>query len=481
MNSQSSDEAIQEASVSKYHLQEALRAGTLGTYRVNALFTRISSDGDLEPEVGEPLPGAVALHAHEYTHYLHNLSTIAGVMSLLSSFWLLLPFIKNADSNARIQASSATGVDDDVASAFQVMNAMRGITRGIPNNHSWSNVLSWKFEPPTSVARQIIHSSETLAQITVFSFKATAMFSSGHSLELEIQPGLDFITEGVAYEIERETRRLAGIPEEILDDQTPSYPYLIFRPLVDFLTGHQSSAEDRIVIGTLALLSHSPSEGLIRVCEVIRTEAEEGSNEGFGDYTNQLLNHFKNYSDHVIESQLATIASILSGSEVLSTGASVYCQLIRTALVKRQEYPVMEAAFIKSKMDAGGFLQRSLRMLERQVCQEKNWSANVISWIGLPGSVADQPDETLQAFSILQSAIHYVQQHFTTDSIVPTAQLRDTPCPFSGACETQVEKNFPTVCDTRPWEFQYSTDRANVCFYEAAQIALIKQPIAPST
>jgi len=49
------------------------------------------------------------------------------------------------------------------------------------------------------------------------------------------------------------------------------------------------------------------------------------------------------------------------------------------------------------------------------------------------------------AFSILQSAIHYVQQHFTTDSIVRTAQLRETPCPFSGACETQVDKNFPTV------------------------------------
>lgn len=132
-------------------------------------------------------------------------------------------------------------------------------------------------------------------------------------------------------------------------------------------------------------------------------------------------------------------------------------------------------------MDSEDFLQRSLRMLERQVCQEKFGSSNVISWIGLPGSVADQPDEALRAFSILQSAIHYVQHHFTTDAIVPTAQLRDTPCPFSGACEAQIERNFPEVCDTNPWEFQYSAARVSVCFYEAAQIALMEQPITPST
>ena len=467
--------------VSQYYLQEALRAGTLGTYRVNALFTRISSDGDLEPDFGEPMPGAVSLHAHEYTHYLHNLSTVAGVMSLLSSFWLLLPFIRNADSNARILASSATGLDDDVGSAFQVINVMRGITRGIPNNYSWPKVSSWQFEAPTSAVRKIIHSSETLSQITVFSFTAKAIFSSGHSLQIEVQPGLDFITEGVAYEIDREARRLAGIPEEVLDDQTPSYPYLVFRPLVDFLIGQQSSAEERIVIGTLALLDNSPSEGLIQVCEAIRTESEEGSSEGFADYTNQLCDRFKNYSNHIIGSQLSTVVSILSGSKVLSIGASIYCQLIRTALAKRQESPVMETAFIESKMDSEDFLQRSLRMLERQVCQEKFGSSNVISWIGLPGSVADQPDEALRAFSILQSAIHYVQHHFTTDAIVPTAQLRDTPCPFSGACEAQIERNFPEVCDTKPWEFQYSAARASVCFYEAAQIALMEQPITPST
>ena len=400
-------------------------------------------------------------------------------MSLLSSFWLLTPFIKNADINARILASSATVTDDDVSSVFQLMNVMRGITRGIPQDYSWPKVLSWQFEPPTSVVKKLIHSSETVAQVKVFSFKARAVFASGQSLEIEVQPGLDFISEGIAYEVDREVRRLAGIPEVVLDEQTPSYPYLVFRPLVDFLMGQQSSAEERIVIGTLALLDHSPSEGLVRVCEVIRAQGEEGSGQGFLDYSSQVLERFKNYSNHIIESQLSTVVPILSGSEVLSTGASIYCQLIRTALAKRQERPFMETAFIESKMDAEDFLQRSLRILERQVCQEKVWTSNVISWIGLPGSVADQPDEALRAFSVLQSAIHYVQHHFTTDAIVPTAQLRGTPCPFSGACEAQIERNFPEACDTKPWEFQYSADRARACFYEAGLIALMEQTSTP--
>lgn len=466
--------------MSQHHIQEILKAGNMGTYRPNVLFTRISSEGDLEPEYGDPLPGAVALHAHEYTHYLHNLSTNAGAMSLVSSFWLLRPFTNNADSNARILVSSESAVDDDVISAFKVMNVMRGVTRGIPKDYSWPRVRSWDFEQPALAVHEITHSSETVAKVKVFTVNSRAVFSDDHSLDIAIQPGLDFISEGVAYEIEREIRLHAGIPEALLDQQTPSYPYLAFRPLIDFLIGQPSTAKERIVIGTFALLDHSPSEGLIKACSVIRAELKEGLKDGFSTYANQLLYHFKKYADGIIEGQLPSIAKILSQSETLSTGAEIYCKLIKKALKKRQELPVMEGAFIQSKMTAEDFLMQALNMLERQVCQEKPDSASVISWIGLKGSIVDESDETLRAFSVLQAAVHYVQQHFTINAIVPTADILETRCPFSRACETQTKAGFPEACDTKPWEFQLTSDRTKVCFYEAARIALASQVASES-
>jgi hypothetical protein len=458
--------------MSKHHIQETLQAGNMGTYRPNALFTRISSEGDLEPEYGDPLPGAVALHAHEYTHYLHNLSTNAGAMSLVSSFWLIHPFIKNADRNAQILVSSESAVDDDVISAFKVMNVMRGVTRGIPKGYSWPSARSWDFKQPTLAVHEVTHSSKIVAKVNVFTIKSRAVFSDDHSLDIEIQPGLDFISEGVAYEIEREIRRHAGISDDFLDHQTPSYPYLTFRPLVDFLIGQPSTAEERILLGTFALLDHSPSEGLIKACSVVRMELQEGLEGGFSNYLNQALYHFKKYANGIIESQLPAISKILSQSKTLSTGVEIYCKLIKKSLENRQKSPVMEAVFIQSKMTAEDFLRKSLNILERQVCQEKPGSASVISWIGLKGSIADESDETLQAFSVLQAAVHYVQQHFTINAIVPTADIPETRCPFSRACEIQTKANFPEACDTKPWEFQLTNDRTKVCFYEAARIAL---------
>lgn len=91
----------------KYHEREVLNAGKLGTYRVHSLFTRITSEGDLNPEIGEPLQGAVALHAHEYTHYLHNLSTLAGLDALLACFWLVAPFVRGTDGRVGIQPPRA--------------------------------------------------------------------------------------------------------------------------------------------------------------------------------------------------------------------------------------------------------------------------------------------------------------------------------------------------------------------------------------
>ncbi len=75
---------------------------SLGTYRPHSLFIRIRSIADLEPGSDEPMDCAVPVHAHEYVHFLHNVSTICGVNLFRANLWLVLLMRACADDEGRV-------------------------------------------------------------------------------------------------------------------------------------------------------------------------------------------------------------------------------------------------------------------------------------------------------------------------------------------------------------------------------------------
>src|SRR5258706_14871398 len=58
---------------------DLLRAEALGSYVPNSFYIRATAVSDLDPEAGDAMSEAVAVHAHEYVHFLHNISTLAGL------------------------------------------------------------------------------------------------------------------------------------------------------------------------------------------------------------------------------------------------------------------------------------------------------------------------------------------------------------------------------------------------------------------
>ena len=462
----------------KYHEREVLNAGKLGTYRVHSLFTRITSEGDLNPEIGEPLQGAVALHAHEYTHYLHNLSTLAGLDALLACFWLIAPFVRGTDERGWFTASEGLEQDDQLTAAFVVMKSSRGSVTGIPkdDNFQWPEINQWCFGEVRSESVTLTHSTEgEIGKIQMESILITAKHNQGEPLEIVLCPGLDFLSEGIAYEIEREQRRVPQFSEKILDSQTPSYPYLAYRPLVEHLVGYSTTPQERILIGNLALLSSAPAKTFFELCAAIKRDKDRGDGKKFeqdrigdniyGNFLKHVSNPKFSYTDQLKE--------LLSGSSDHIEGLEIYCKLIDKGLKQRTNTFMLEQMMIQKKFSADEFRDFTLNILERLVCQDKVDDDSVIEWIApLNGVIAELPEEILQKLSVLQTSIHYLQQHFTADGrLGSTAQLQESACPFSGACETQKQYGYPTDCGRKPWNVSVDGGK-KVCWYEAGRLSL---------
>lgn len=464
--------------MSKYHEREVLNAGKLGTYRVHSLFTRITSEGDLDPDIGDPLPGAVALHAHEYTHYIHNLSTVAGLDALLACFWLVAPFVRGTDERGFFTASEGLDNGDELTSAFKVMNSARGSVIGIPKdeNFQWPKITEWCFGAVRSESVTLSHSTEgEIGKIQVSSIPITAKHIRGEPLELVLSPGLDFLSEGIAYEIEREQRRAPTLSEQALDSQTPSYPYLAYRPLVEHLVGHSTTPQERILIGNLALMTNAPAQAFFSLCAAIKIDKDRA--DGLSTEQDKLGNLiYQDFIKHLSNpnfSYTGQLKVILAGSAELSEGLEIYCKLIDKGLQQRTKTFMLEQMLIQKKLSSDEFRNFTLNVLERLVCQEKVDGDSVIDWIApLNGVIAEVPEDVLQRLSVLQTSIHYLQQHFTMDGrLGSTAELRESACPFAGACQAQKQYDHPEDCGRKPWNVSVDGGK-KVCWYEAGRLSL---------
>lgn len=455
--------------MSSFDEEEVLRSGISGVFRLHSLILKIESLNELSPELAdiedEPaLPLVVALHVHEYIHYLHNLTTRAGLGCLTDILLLVQPLqAQKVDDSMGFGADDKRGVQ--LRATFDSLRNLKGYVKHIPPNYKWRRVMRWEFSevsPSQSLVPAVVIDPEQQVE-----FYVTAFFDDDTELQFTFSPGLDFITEGIAYEIERDIRIRAGVAESEADTHTPGFPYLAFGPLLEFLAGCEVPADQRVVLGTLALLAPSPSVALTSLSQLQRYEEGTSGAVMFTAIVNDILDGFENYSGLFRDRHIPMFYKIFEGSELLSKGLQVYEKLLLKGLDVRRQRQFLELAFLREPMTIKNFKNIAANLLERVVFQGKPGGELEIRWEGAEGSVVDLPADMREAFAVLQSCIHYVQQHLKDTRFETQEPLRPTPCPFSGACTVESMAGKPEVCRSTPWEVENIAQDGTVCIYQA--------------
>lgn len=417
---------------------------------------RMTSLYDLDPAIGEPPPFAVAFHAHEYVHFLHNVSTTAGQAYLLSNLALLQVLARGADDEGYFKGLEK--MDEEGRQSFQSLSAAMHAQQGtcIPKQVVPRGTNDWTCDQPE------LSVSEGVPSVTAV-FRQQAMEESGEAHCASITVGLGFITEGVAYEVEREMRRLSGMLESDLDVQTSFFPYLAFRVLVRCWSGRDLIARDFILIGVAALAYPYAGQGLVEICTALRN-----LRLSVDKVLEVARAKFQVHSDHVIAA-LRDQRRDVSGGHGTSVAIGEYMALADAGVEMRRKFWAPELAFVVGHLTREEFRGRMGAMLDCLVLQEKPDKELELNWIG-PGNVAIG-DVTGQYLGSLQAALHFSQLHLKSDGgAFATEDLsrKAVECPFSRGCKSEKDDGYPPECKTAPWKrFTPSRPGEQVCWYAA--------------
>ncbi|MDP3423383.1 MAG: hypothetical protein Q8S32_06445 [Burkholderiaceae bacterium] len=445
--------------MSKLSIDDQLYSASIGIYCTNSLFTRFASIADLSATEDDPYPCALPTHIHEYVHYLHNISTKAGVRLIYlthCAIFLASHFLIKGENGIDVQ-SEDSGWSEDFRFFINNLNYIYGEFNEIEFDPSTKSS-HWKFSN-LSTYTPIIETPFFSYQVTVsenFSKKRTGV----------LRIGLTFITEGVAYEVEREVWKDNGCLSNDIDKATPTFPYLAYEHLVNYIVGRQTTAIERIKIGNAALMHESPSQGFVDACLALKKGVHI-----LGEYHAKMIKELQDFSNAKINEMFDELEKFYSRTDKLLAPFQHYASIIKSTVKKRISHPDIESIFIhknatEKNITPSCFLGLSSNVAEHCIIQEKSNSKATIDIIGDRTSLAASTIDPTW-FYVLCSAIHFIQHHFKTDGTVEkTSNLREKKCPFSGACEAEASYNNPDVCKRFPWRF-VPKDRHQSCWYSA--------------
>lgn len=439
---------------------EQLSSAAIGVYSTSSFFTRFKSFADLFPTDGNPYPGAIPTHVHEFVHYLHNISTTAGIRTVFLAnaavFTAAQYLIK--DKKWVGKSSSESTHEDDIRFFVNHLNFILG---SFDKNLGDKNKRQENF---WQISHLQSYNQDYFPKLFAYQVTISGMLGN-ETVDVVLKIGLNFITEGVAYEVEREVWKKNNVSSKTIDANTPIFPYLTYEPLVDYLVGRPTSPLERIKVGNAALMHYSPSQGFVDACLALRK-----STAWFEKYLHDSIGNFDSYLDGDFEEKIGRLKEFYAHTDKLLVPFEHYVSRLKSTSKKRVKNPCFEELFFQEKLTSKTFSEISSSLAEHVVVQEKADGIAVVDYLGNQNGLASSSDEDITWFIVLCSAIHFVKQHFTTDGrIAETKSLKDARCPFSGACHVELTEGNPEICKKSPWKFEPKTkeNRKGVCWYIA--------------
>lgn len=439
----------------------------LASYKNNALFTTLPHTADLSILDQEEIPDAkvteivLGLHIHEFIHQLHNFSTTAGLQLLTNRLTALQIFATGTNDNGHYIRQGATykHINSDLLENFEKdYFRILGSTDQILQPGFLTDL---DFETFSSI-EQTEDPTDPCEIVGVQSnFKI-----GGKSSSIKINNiGYSMITEGIAYEIEKQVRRsITGETGIELDYSTPPVPYRLYRPLVEHLVGRECDLSELVKVGTIALQNKIPSHGLLASTSALRLGPLH-----FERFSHDMMIEF----DGVVSEYQETIEQLEKTvfiSNSLKIGLSVLNKVVTCALDKRKNDPFYELVFTTEPLDLKAFLRIITvgNFPPRCILQNKPDDTAEFFWIG--SNVSDLSNTEIEAISTLQSALQFSQLHLSPNAgFNNTSKLPESPndssCPYIKVCPLKEQRADPRLCSTSPWMHDIGIQEGGVCWY----------------
>ncbi len=401
--------------------------------------------------VQNPRPEDLATLIHEYVHYLHNYSTLAGLTQLSLHHQLGLHLSTTVDSATK--EYFAAGGKDRSDQAFRTTLDRLYLLDG---DHEL---------PVSGTAYRFTHGGETYEQNgKVLVIKTAIRVAESKWRNHLVRVGLRAIEESIAFELQCVAARALGGAEP----KPPMYPYLALRKLRD---AYCPRARLRDVLRVAVLAMNVPSMAQFLVNGLV----------ALGHHRNRRSARLHRNQRATLEREKDCCLLLLSGAPyreaanalpamfkdrgLLEDAAAKSRSLIIDLVQLRLRGPWFEIEAVENLTGSAAELRGLLEgFLPCEVIQEFGDGTSTLMTFGTV------TDDEVAARRAMQGHIHMVNCHLTPAGLRATQTVEaetdeGNRCPFFGMCDLELRHRDPTVCRVSPWRRGSRTPGAKTCWY----------------
>ncbi len=445
-------------------LIEHLAAGVAGSYVPNLGIINLRRDVSIFNPENEETPLRFAVFMHEYAHYVHNFSTIAGIYGFVASLRRLKIFANTVDRTGKshgIELLEAEGKRE-----FRSVFAWQRHLQGDIQAPATQNLQ----RPDVAISVAAVTLEKSVLQLGPQEFPLTAVrvdykaVAGGEDELFTIRLGTLILTEGLAWEIEQMIYSAEGVDSGPLTPRP--FPYRIGRMTMEAISGHRLSNRVMAQVFLLAMQTTDPGLTFVQICYKLR---EAISEPDVGPILRALTDEIMGRADvigrNLSEGTLALEIAGLVQRGAAGRGLVALTDWCRRFLEKRREEPFFELDLLAPGADRVALSKALNELPPCPVAQERADGEGVSLLVF--GDNQHEPHE----LAVAQAMLHFANSHYANGSIVETSRAHVRPCPFHGSCDAMIARTSPEICQQRPWQAAHP-ESEQICWYGYGTLAI---------
>lgn len=275
---------------------------------------------------------------HEWTHYLHNVSTIHGLSAFANLVHLWSAFRRTIGPDGFSMGSSAN--PEEVRMHFRQKNAFIQSARSQRSN-AMPGKVSDELVTVTAISERLRALPGLDIQTRVIVCDLNISNAQGESYPSSVEIGSHEIVESVAYMLEeRFTVRAGGVPSEV-----SFAPYRLLKMLANHVAPHLTEVLI-VACGIASLQSSDPPSSLLKELAFAEAETLKGGDVFSVLEESQRQEHHKGGA--WVEEQLKAIEKIFPVEEPMARAIRKTVSTMRSNFEVRKLIPFFELAIIEN-------------------------------------------------------------------------------------------------------------------------------------
>jgi hypothetical protein len=422
-------------------------------YLPESLLIRLTPDARLfdydDPEY-QPTPAVIGFFFHEYIHYLHNISTVSGVVTFINTIdlWRWFRSTFNSELISRGPESLAVESKERLGALVTYLDAVR--RDGSPKlkyilNPKSLRITSAKLQ---SAASQAPQSAEPLLHVIVCD--AHVFDHDDNDEQCVLQVGTLEILECAAWLLEK--RIVLALDATATLNMPPTFPNRVVEALAAFL--EPSLSEEAVLACALAALQSSDApEALLHVLRIAGRASRDGKNP--------LLELRKNVFENLascrsqLDDQLQKLDQEFNGTNAFAVSVRRVVGFAREVFNRRAMEPFFEFDLV-SKVAAkpNGFVEVLREIVPCAVVQERRGDGESLQrdfLFSFQPAQSNQAIDPEAALRVVHSAFHFMSVHRVRQGFAATSEVGQRKCPFFTCCDLQLRQQEPNICRETPW------------------------------